>query len=328
MNSVVDVAGVTIRSRAHTTILDGVDLSVSPGQVVGLVGPSGAGKSTLAMSLLGHLGSGMYRDGGHIRVGGIDPFTPGSQRKLRGRFVSYLSQDPASALDPMRKVGRQLLAAARIAHPRHPRSTHLDGLRNAVKAASLEPELLDRYPTQLSGGQAQRAVLAWVFIVRPQLLVLDEPTSGLDPETARRVSTGFATLPWEPALLLISHDPDLVARVSDRIVRIDGGRLRESGATNGSPATSETFGSNRRAPATLTTGAHHSAAKRAFDMASVTIRRGDRVLLREATLRIDSGEIVALRGRSGTGKTSLARALCGLAPPAEGRLLVHNVEVP
>ncbi|GAA2107098.1 ATP-binding cassette domain-containing protein [Streptomyces synnematoformans] len=248
-------------------------------------------------------------------MAGRDPFTPAGRRALRGRVTAFLPQDPASALDPRRTVSAQLRTAARISRPGDTRRQRALLLGDAAAAAALAPGLLRRHPARLSGGQAQRALLAWTYLTRPRLLILDEPTSGLDAETARRVSTTFTSLPWRPAVLLISHDRALVDRVADRVLELGGGRLRTAAPAPAPPPV------HRSAPA-LGGG---QAAVLATDR--LTIRRGGRSLLREASLRLGPGELVAVQGPSGSGKTALARTLCGLATPQSGHLRVHGVQL-
>ena len=313
MSAVASVTGLTISDPSGRSLLECVDLDLAAGQVTGLVGPSGAGKSTLALALLGHLGPGLRRTTGTVRVEGWDPFTARGRRELRGRVTAYLPQDPAGALDPARTVAGQLRTAARIAHPVASRTARGALVREATTAASFEPALLSRHPARLSGGQAQRAILAWTHVTRPRLLILDEPTSGLDPATAVQVSRIFARLPWEPAVLLVSHDQELVARVCDRVMQLADSRLGPVLPVEDTPPAS--------AP----------GSQRGHDVLSMTdleLRRGGRHLLTDASLRLAAGEMVAVRGPSGSGKTALARALCGLAPPHRGTLRLHDVVVP
>ena len=313
MSAVATVAGLTISDPNGRPVLDGIDLDLAAGRVTGLVGASGAGKSTLAHALLGHLGRGLRRSGGSVRVDGWDPFTSRGRRELRGRVTAYLPQDPAGALDPARTVDGQLRTAARIAHPTVSRPARVALIREAITAAAFEPTLLARHPARLSGGQAQRALLSWTHVTRPRLLILDEPTSGLDPATAVQVIQTFTGLPWEPSVLLVSHDRELVDRVCDRVMHLAGGHL--------GPA--EPVEVAAPAPASR----NPSPGREVLSMTGVELRRGGRTLLSDVTLRMAAGELVAVRGPSGSGKTSLARALCGLAPPHRGTLRLHDAVV-
>jgi peptide/nickel transport system ATP-binding protein len=316
MTVVAEVRGLTVTAADGTAVLDAADLDLACGSVTGLVGPSGSGKTTLALCLLGHLGRGLRRTAGTVEVTGADPFLPAARRRLRGRVTGYLPQDPHSALDPRRRVAAQLGTAARIARPQEDGAARRVRVEQAARDAALDPALLRRYPGQLSGGQAQRAVLAWALVTRPELIVLDEPTSGLDADTAYRIGQRFTTLPWRPAVLLISHDIALVDRVADVTHSMSRGRLSGAGRGIAVPVRSPAGG-----PSPNGDGAG------ALSFEDVTVRHGPLYVLRNVSGQVAAGEMVGIRGASGSGKTSLARALCGLAPPVAGRLLVHGAPV-
>ncbi|NLU79138.1 ABC transporter ATP-binding protein [Micromonospora sp. HNM0581] len=316
MTVIVEVRGLTVTAADGTAVLNAVDLDVVRGRVTGLVGPSGSGKTTLALCLLGHLGRGLRRTAGAVEVAGADPFLPAVRRRLRGRVTGYLPQDPLGALDPRRSVAAQLGTAARIARPQEDRAARRARVEQAAHDAALDLALLRRYPGQLSGGQAQRAVLAWTLVTQPELIVLDEPTSGLDAGTAYRIGRRFSTLPWQPAVLMISHDVALVDDVADVTHSMRNGRLSIAGRGIGAPMAS--------APARRSATGDRMTA---LSFEDVTVRHGPLCILRNVSGRVGAGEMVGIRGASGSGKTSLARALCGLAPPATGRLLVRGMPV-
>lgn len=297
------VSGLTVAAPDGRLVLDGVDLELESGTVTAVVGESGAGKTTLAQALLGHLGAGLRISGGTVRVAGIDPFTTTGRKALRGRITGYLPQDPAGALDPQRRMQAQLRTAARIAHPRQDRE---QCVRTAIEAAAFEPALLKRHPAALSGGQAQRALLAWTFVTRPQLLILDEPTSGLDPETASRVNRAFTTLPWKPAVLVISHDHELVHSSADRVLEMANGRWEQPVAAVTVPVRRDEVG------------------EPVLEASGITLRLGGRTVLDSVELCLHERELVAVRGISGSGKTSLARVLSGFTEPTDGTLTVQG----
>ena len=342
------VRGLTVCAADGTTVLEDVDLELQPSTVTAVVGESGAGKTTLALALLGHLGPGLSITAGEVRVAGRDPYAAADRKALRGRITGYLPQDPASALDPQRRIEAQLLTAARIAHPGDERAQQQERVREAIEAAALEPDLLRRHPYGLSGGQAQRALLAWSFVTRPQLLILDEPTSGLDAATAARVHQAFTTLPWDPAVLVISHDRDLVSKAADQVLEIRCGRwvpITPQAAVPAKAPTAEVhvLSHSKRAPWTTSEAAAdsisspvmagkqgpdaHRSAQAHLRATDLMLHRGGRPVLTAGDLHLDRGEMIAVQGISGSGKTSLARALAGLAPPTSGSLGLGDQEL-
>ncbi|MFV0527065.1 MAG: ABC transporter ATP-binding protein [Acidimicrobiales bacterium] len=340
----VDVSGVSVARPDGGRILDGVDMVLRNGRVYALTGPSGAGKTTLLTTLLGYLGPGLRLAGGRVEVMGRNPFRRRDARRLRGRVIGYMPQDPVAALDPRRRVGAQLATAAAVTHPDEGRRERRRMVLEAATTASFDRELLDRRSGRLSGGQAQRALLAWVLLARPQVVLLDEPTSGLDIDTARRVVTAMVSLPWRPAVLAVTHDLDLIADYGGARLDLVDGRVRpveiDPGSTD--PASIDDGASpaagNQESPRPRTRpnlrvvtapladpGPSPTPALSADD---VTIVRGRTTVLRSESLQLAAGELVALCGQSGSGKTSLARALSGFTPPTSGHLFVHGAPVP
>lgn len=317
---IASVEDLTVTDEHGRAVLDRVDLQLEPG-VTAVVGESGAGKTTLAQALVGYLANGLQLRSGAVAIEGRYPFTAVGKSQLRGRLTGYLPQDPASALDPRRAIRAQLRVAARVAYRGSRRSEREASISAAIDAADFSPHLLRRLPGELSGGQAQRALLAWAFISRPRLLILDEPTSGLDSDTARRVSRSFTSLPWNPAVLLISHDRELTDRVAERVFELRSGRLHSIPTRLPEPSAS----------VLNVTGASVSAKGRGRRDREVVvermrIRRGGDTLLTATSLHFSTGELVALRGLSGAGKTAVAKALCGLEAPESGSLLVRGMK--
>ena len=332
----VRMSSLRVLTPHGRAVLDGVDMDVRQGTVTALTGESGSGKTTLLHALLGHLGPGLSVSAGDVDVKGHDPFTRSGARRLRGRVIGYLPQDPAAALDPRRSVGSQLATAARVAHPREGRRSRLDRVREAATTAALDHDLLSRRPGRLSGGQAQRVLITWVLVTRPRVILLDEPTSGLDADTARRVVSAVTTLPWRPAVLVVTHDLDLIARHCDSVLRLVDGRLlpaevgpggHDPQAPDGPDGLGRDPAADRTLPATASPCSRRPPM-RALAARDVTIVRGGTTVVYNQSLHLDTGELVALRGRSGAGKTSLARAVSGLTPPESGRLSVQGVAVP
>jgi peptide/nickel transport system ATP-binding protein len=216
-------------------VVDEIAFSVAAGEVLGLVGESGSGKTTVALALLGHARRGLWIESGRVTLRGVEVLSAGSEelRSLRGREISYVPQDPESALNPVLRVGAQVAEALRV-HP------EVDIDRDARVAQVLkevgiapEPAVLRRYPHQLSGGQQQRVALAMAFACRPSVIVLDEPTTGLDVTTQRQVLTTVRSLcrSYGVAAVYVSHDLAVVSELATNVAVMYAGRIVERGPT-------------------------------------------------------------------------------------------------
>ncbi|GAB7303643.1 ABC transporter ATP-binding protein [Clavibacter michiganensis] len=326
----VEVSGLTVQggtgasdaSGTGAALLRGIDLRIAPGEVVGLSGPSGSGKSTLLHALLGHLSPGTSITAGTVRVHGVDPLTPAGRRLLRGRVVGHMPQDPASALDPARTALHHIREAARRSAGR----ADLGRLAlDAARDAHLDPALLRRRGSELSGGQAQRVILAALLAARPAVVLLDEPTSALDAETTGLVSRHVTRLPWLPTVVIASHDPHVLARTGGRVITLRDGVRGSVSPPDAAPSP------DARGPATAearTAPALPTASAPAVDVSGLRIRFGAHRVVEEASFAIPPGAMLALRGRSGSGKTSVGRAIAGLLVPEAGTLDVAGARIP
>ena len=233
---VVDLR-VEIDYGEHEDIVDGIGFRVAAGEVLGLVGESGSGKTTVGLAILGHTRRGARIAHGEVRIEGRDILAlPALERqRLRGTLVSYVPQDPASALSPAMRIGKQLDEAL---------SEHGFGSSDADRKERIKEVLaevllpsddafLKRYPHQLSGGQQQRVALAMAFAFRPRVIVLDEPTTGLDVTTQAHVLETVRALCalHGVAAVYVSHDLAVVATLATRVAVMYGGRLSEVGPT-------------------------------------------------------------------------------------------------
>lgn len=214
-------------------VLDGLSLTVRPGQVVGVVGESGSGKTTLAKAVLRTVDAA----DGRILVDGQDitRLRGGALRRWRrSGAVQYVFQDPLRSLDPGIRIADSIAEGLRIA--RVPAAEATERIAAAVDAVGLTDDLLERLPSGLSGGQRQRAAIARALVVEPRLLVLDEPVSALDAASRDRVVQALIALRRrrgeELAMLVISHDIGSLAAMSDRLVVLHCGRIVEDGLTH------------------------------------------------------------------------------------------------
>ncbi len=215
-------------------VVDRVSFEVAPGEILGVVGESGSGKTTVALALLGYTRPGVRVIGGTIEIGGerILGRDPRTLRSLRGRVVSYVPQDPGGALNPSLRVGDAILEVLR-AH--RPGAVTADSVHRALTRVELgrDPGLPRRYPHHLSGGQQQRVTIAIATVCEPPVAVLDEPTTGLDVLTQARILTELRRLRDEErmAMVYVTHDLAVVARMADRILVMYAGRVLEHGPT-------------------------------------------------------------------------------------------------
>src|SRR5438874_5230199 len=216
-------------------IVNDVSFSIAPGEVLGLVGESGSGKTTVGLALLGHSRRGAVIKGGSVRIGDIDvlELDRAEQQELRGRVISYVPQDPASALNPALRIGTQMREVLET----HNYGKNADERRARIAEMMREVALPDtarflrNYPHELSGGQQQRIGLAIAFACRPRVIVLDEPTTGLDVTTQAHVLDTVRDLAAAHgvAALYVSHDLAVVGTLASRVAVMYAGRIIELG---------------------------------------------------------------------------------------------------
>ncbi|MFI7584576.1 ATP-binding cassette domain-containing protein [Kocuria sp. M1N1S27] len=317
---------------AGRPILSGVDLAVAPGEFVALVGASGSGKTLTAMSVLGLLPPQVHLDAGTVRLGGTDLTRAGEAElnRVRGGRIGMLYQQPARMLNPRRTVGEHLREALRL-HCR------LDRARTRARVLDLlaevgfeDPRWCARArPHQLSGGMAQRAMVALALAGRPGLLLADEPTSALDTVLERQVLELIDRERRERGLgvLYITHNLATVSAYADRVEVMAAGRIVESGPAG-----------------TVLNDPQHACTQALLDASALTptrtppagdasrpvvvldgltkrypsSRRETRPAVDGVSLDLREGEILGVLGQSGSGKSTLARLVVGLETPDSG----------
>lgn len=317
---------------SHQVVLHGVSLTVAPGEIVGLAGETGSGKTTLGLSLLGYTAPGLAVESGRVTVGddvltGAGAVDAAHLRSARGNLVSYVPQDPSSALSPGIRIGqtiREILRAHSVTDPREQAARRVE-LFSAV-GLPVDDGFARRYPHELSGGQQQRVAIAIAFALHPRLVVMDEPTTGLDVTTKGKVVQLVTRLSRDTgaSVVFISHDLRLLLSFADRVVVLFDGRIVEE------------------APATeLVASARHPYTRRLLDALPqtdgaarmtpiapgatpvLTVRGmyahyGRSPVTHGVDLDLYPGACLAVVGESGSGKTTTARAIAGLHTGYEG----------
>ena len=229
--TLLSVEGLDV-SAGGLSLVDGVTLDVSPGEVVALVGESGSGKSLTALAVMGLLGDGLSIGGGRIVFEGEDlrTRTDGAMRALRGDALAMIFQEPVSSLNPLLPVGDQVSESLVVHGRADAKAARAEAVEMLRRVGIPEPARRARQlPTELSGGMCQRVMIAAALISRPRLLIADEPTTALDVTIQAQILTLMRDLASDAgtAILLITHDMGVVAELADRVCVMYGGRIVE-----------------------------------------------------------------------------------------------------
>ena len=325
--------GVAIGGRQ---ILDDISFDITRGEVLGVVGASGSGKSMTASVVMG-LAPESATITGSVQFDGNELATLDDvgMCRYRGQRIALVPQDPMGSLTPTRTVGSLLVEAISI----HQSVTRAEARSRAVhlldQVGIPDPAArFDAYPHQLSGGMRQRVGIAIAVANDPELLVADEPTSALDAEVGTKILELFEELlrTRQMSMLLISHDPAVVERMSDRVVTVSHGRVVDEHIVGKRIATEHDSDDRSATPEDVVL-AEPSPTDPVLAIRDLTVtygrtglrRRGPAtVACRDVSLSVGAGEAVALVGPSGSGKTTVLNQVLGLLAPTHGHIEVFG----
>ena len=319
-------------------IVNGVDITLNRGEILGLIGESGAGKSTIGIAAMGYAKPGCRINGGSIRFDGMELTTmPESQRrKLRGSRIAYVAQSAAASFNPAHKLIDQFSETV-IEHGKGTRDQAYADAKDLYGRIKLpDPDQIGfRYPHQVSGGQLQRAMTAMALSCRPDLIIFDEPTTALDVTTQIEVLVTIRDIveQFNTAAIYITHDLAVVAQMADRIKVLRFGETVEDADTR-------TMLSDPQEDYTKSLWAVRSFRKEEeapppeptplmkVENVTATYARGLVPVLRGVDFEVHRGHTVAVVGESGSGKSTAARVITGLLPPQQGRVYFDGKELP
>jgi ABC-type glutathione transport system ATPase component len=304
-----------------TTAVDGVSLAVARGEILALVGPSGSGKSALVRAVLGLVDGRpgvvagrvrhRLRDGGEVVLG---PRRRAASRRLHRGAAGLVLQSGRAALEPGRRLGDLFREVARRRLPGLDAGARAARVEAALAAVALPTRVLEQPSGGLSGGMAQRAMLALADLGEPELLCLDEPTTGLDTALRARVVDLLAAAHARRGFtgLLVTHDPGIARALATRVAHVRAGRVQET-----APAATL-----RPLPRLAASTDRRPGAGPVLELEGVGRRFGAVDALSDVSFEVRAGTIFALVGRSGSGKTTLGRIAVGLERPDAGTVRV------
>lgn len=324
---------VELANRGKSAIVQGVDLRLDRGEVLGVIGESGAGKSTVGLAVLGYSRPGSRIAGGRIIFDGVEIGTLPHRTllHLRATRIGYVAQSAASAFNPAHSLNYQLCEIP-VRHGLMSVAQARAHARTLFKRLSLpDPDHFgERYPHQASGGELQRAMAAMALMCHPDMIVMDEPTSALDVTSQATFIQIMRKLILEDGLaaLYISHDLAIISQLSTRVMVLQNGRIEEQGATEQvirHPNSAYTRALVQARSASVPRGRVLSdgMGQPLLEVRTVTKRyRAGSAVLDKMDLTLRMGETLAVVGESGSGKTTLARIVAGLVAPNSGEVLI------
>lgn len=336
----VKIRGLKLEGRSDEVwnpIINGVDLTLQRGEVLGLIGESGAGKSTLGLAAMGFCRDGVRISDGSVEFDGIDLLTASAavKRGLLGKRIAYVAQSAAASFNPAHKIIDQHVEGPTQHGVMSRADSIADGIELYEKLRLPNPDEIGfRYPHQVSGGQLQRAMTAMAMSCRPDLIIFDEPTTALDVTTQIEVLASIRDIveQFNTAAIYITHDLAVVAQMADTIkVLLKGDEVETADTRTMLSSPKEDYTKSLWAVRSFERPAKPAVNAGAVPVVSVdnvTAAYGKVPVLFDVGFDMHKGRTVAVVGESGSGKSTTARCITGLLPPKQGQILFDGQPVP